>query len=123
MTARSARIAPMPAGPEEQFAMIDSRFSRRPRDPRSRPARRILRWLGGIECLESRIALAFSASHSLAGGALSIIGTTAAQTGRFPTDGFGDLVRIARLPAIGTTVGQTGHLMTDGFGDLVRIAP
>jgi hypothetical protein len=113
----------MPAGPEEESAMIDPPFGRRPRDSRSRPARRSPRWLGGIECLESRIALAFSASYSLAGGALSAIGTTAAQTGRFATDGFGDLVRIARHPVIGTTVGQTGHLMTDGFGDLVRIAP
>jgi hypothetical protein len=111
----------MPAGPEEESAMIDPRFGRRPRDPRSRPARRGPWWLEGIECLESRIALAFSASYSLAGGAVSVIGTTAAQAGHLTTDGFGDLAPIGRLPVIGTTVAQTGHLMTDGFGDLAPI--
>jgi hypothetical protein len=98
--------------------MTDPRFGRRPRDPRSRPARRSLRWLGGVECLESRIALAVSASYSLAGGALSVIGTTAAQTGRFATDGFGDLARNGHLPVIGIGAPGAGHLAPHGFGDL-----
>jgi hypothetical protein len=108
----------MLAGPEEESAMIDPRFGRRPRDPRSRPARRSPRWLGGIECLESRIALSFSASYNLAGGALSAIGTTAAQTGHFATDGYGDLVRIGSLPVIGIGAHGAGQHATDGFGDL-----
>jgi hypothetical protein len=111
----------MPAGPQEESAMIDPRFGRRARDPRSRPARRSPRWLGDIESLESRIGLAVSTSYGLAGSALSAIGTTAAQKGHVATDGFGDLARIGRLPVIGITVAQTGHLMTDGFGDLAPI--
>jgi hypothetical protein len=113
-TARPARPAP-DAGPEEESAMIDPRFGRRPRDPRSRPARRSPRWLGGIECLESRIALA---SSSLAGGALSVIGTTADQTGHYAPDGFGDLARIGHLPVIGISAPGAGHLVTRGYGDL-----
>jgi hypothetical protein len=98
--------------------MIDPRLVRRSRDPRSRPARRSRQWLGDIECLESRIALAFSASYSLVGVALSGIGTTAAQMGHFVTDGFGDLARIGRVPVIGISAPGARHLATDGFGDL-----
>ena len=98
--------------------MIDARFGRRPQNTQSRPARRSLQWLRSIECLESRIALAFSASYSMVGVALSGIGTTAAQTRHFATDGFGDLARIGRHPVIHTSVAQTGHAAPYGFGDL-----
>jgi hypothetical protein len=116
-TARRARPCP-DAGPEEESAMIDPRFGRRPRDPRSRPARRSPRWIGGFECLESRIALAVSASYSLASSAHLVIGTTVAQTGHFATNGFGDLARLGRLPVIGINAPRAGHVATDGFGDL-----
>jgi hypothetical protein len=43
--------------------------------------------------LQSRIGLA---SSGLAGGALSVIGTAAVQTGHVTPDGFGDLARIGR---------------------------
>src|SRR5262249_11041207 len=122
-TARPARLAPNAGQPDGEPALIGPRLGRRSRDPRSRPARRSPRWLGGIECLESRIALASPASYSLVGGALSGIGTTAAQTGHFATDGFGDLARIGRLPVVGIGAPGAGHPMTDGFGDLVRLVP
>jgi hypothetical protein len=108
----------MPACPEEQSAMINPRFVRRPRDPRSQPARRSLRWHGAIECLESRIALSFSASYSLVGSAVSAISTNAAQTAHAAPYSFGDLAPTGRLPVIGTTVAQPGHAAPEGFGDL-----
>jgi hypothetical protein len=108
----------MPACPEEQSTMIDARFGRRPQNTQSRPARRSLQWLRSIECLESRIALSHSASYNLAGGAISVIGTTAALTAHAAPDGFGDLARIGRHPVIHTSVAQTGHAAPYGFGDL-----
>jgi hypothetical protein len=116
----SARTARMPASQAKEFAMINLRFGRQPQDLRSRPARRRLRWLEGIECLESRVGLASSGSFSLAGSALSVISTTA-QIGHFTPHGFGDLKQIGRHPATSIGAPGAGHFVGHGYGDLKQI--